>query len=155
MPIASDHNRPLTCRPRHDSASDNDHCRSIPPSLPSLFASTPASLFHSVFPPATMARTKQTAKKSTGGQAKRRLLEPPTRTLRSKSSRTCSVRQSPQPAADVEMAEEPSASKYFHYNNSSVHTEATNPAGVTTQTNAGDAKGGHVSDDVGVSFISP
>jgi hypothetical protein len=62
-----------------------------------------------------MPRTKQTAKKSTGGLAKRRLLEPATRTLRpAKSSRTRSARQSPQPAADVEMSVEPSTSEFFH-----------------------------------------
>ena len=53
-----------------------------------------------------MAKTKQTAKKSTGGTAKRKLIQPSTRTLRSQASRSRGPSRSPQPAADIEMAEE-------------------------------------------------
>lgn len=69
-----------------------------------------------------MPRTKQTAKKSTGGHAKRKLLVPATRTLRSKSLHSGGVRQSPQPAIDIEMAAEPSASEFIHHNNNNVLT---------------------------------
>ena len=134
MPITSHHFRGLDlglgmqCRPllaactqvRHNSTGDNDRFRSIPPCFPLFFANTsalsPTLLSSSKTHQDDMPRTKQTAKKSTGGIAKRRLLEPATRTLRSaKSSRNRSVRQSPQPAADVEMGVEPSASEYFHW----------------------------------------
>lgn len=50
-----------------------------------------------------MARTKQTAKQSTGGLAATRNLVLPTRVLRSHSSRS----RSPQPTPDVQMEEIP------------------------------------------------
>ena len=66
-----------------------------------------------------MARTKQTAYKSTGGHARRKLLAHPSR---SRSSRSRSARQSPNPVADVEMAVEPSTSEFPHWSAGSVHT---------------------------------
>jgi hypothetical protein len=56
-----------------------------------------------------MARTKQTAKKSTGGTAKRRLILPTARTLRSHTSHSQgpsrAPSRSPQSSGDIEMAE--------------------------------------------------
>jgi hypothetical protein len=54
-----------------------------------------------------MARTKQTARQSTGGTAKRQLLGLPTRTLRSHSSRSSRSPHSPRTTPDVEMVESP------------------------------------------------
>jgi hypothetical protein len=53
-----------------------------------------------------MPKTKQTAKKSTGGAAKRKAIIPSARILRSKTSRSRQPSCSPQPTLDVEMAEE-------------------------------------------------
>ena len=58
-----------------------------------------------------MAKTKQTAKKSTGGIAKRRLIQAPTRTLRSHAPLSRAPSRSPQPTGDIEMAEGPDLSK--------------------------------------------
>lgn len=55
----------------------------------------------------SMARTKQTARNSTGGKAKIKLLGNPTRTLRSHASRSRDTSRSPRVTPDVEMAEEP------------------------------------------------
>jgi hypothetical protein len=52
-----------------------------------------------------MARTKQSAKKSTGGTAKRKLIRPPTRILRSHAYNSHGPSHSPQPTTDIEMAD--------------------------------------------------
>jgi len=52
-----------------------------------------------------MAKTKQTAKKSTGGSAKRKLLAPPARVLRSQSARSRGTSRSPQVTPDIDMTE--------------------------------------------------
>jgi hypothetical protein len=54
-----------------------------------------------------MAQTKQTARQSTGGTAKRKLLGLPTRTLQSHSSRSSRSSHSPRTTPDVEMVESP------------------------------------------------
>ena len=58
-----------------------------------------------------MAKTKQTAKKSTGGTAKRKIIQPSTRILRPRATRSRGPSHSPQPAADIEMDEEPYPSR--------------------------------------------
>jgi hypothetical protein len=55
----------------------------------------------------TMPKTKQTAQKSTGQVAKRKLIAPSTRVLRPRPSRSRGPSNSPQPIGDVEMAIEP------------------------------------------------
>lgn len=50
-----------------------------------------------------MARTKQTAKKSVGGTAKRKLIQPSTRTLRSHGSHSYGPSHSPQLIAGIEI----------------------------------------------------
>ena len=54
-----------------------------------------------------MAKTKQTAKKSTGDTAKRQLIGVSTRVLRPRPSRSRGPSHSPQPIGDVEMTEKP------------------------------------------------
>ena len=52
-----------------------------------------------------MAKTKQIAKKSTGGAAKRKIIQPSAWILCPRASRSRGPSRSPQPAADIEMAE--------------------------------------------------
>lgn len=56
-----------------------------------------------------MARTKQTAKNSTGGTARRETLVPSTRVLRSHTPHSRLASKSPQPNANIEMVEEPTS----------------------------------------------
>lgn len=132
MPSVSDHVRlqlGVALWSGHNSVSHTECFRAI------LFAShsSPTHLqLHShnsaFLPPRslkTMPRTKQTAKKSTGGLAKRKLLQQVAYTPRSRSSRSRSARQSPNPAADVEMAVEPSTSEFLYQSGSDVHTNGS------------------------------
>ena len=60
------------------------------------------------FPPTAtqpMAKTKQTAKKSTDGAAKRKIIQPSARILCPRASRSRGPSCSPQPPANIEMAE--------------------------------------------------
>ena len=77
--------------------------RRLRPSAASLLHSSSTSLLHSS--PTSSMRTKQTAKKSTGGVAKRKLLVPPTRVLRSQTPLSRQASRSPQPSTDVHMEE--------------------------------------------------
>ena len=82
--------------------SDFDRYRHSLPVLRRLRPSA-ASLLHSS--PTSSMQTKQTAKKSTGGVAKRKLLVPPTRVLRSQTPLSRQASRSPQPSTDIHMEE--------------------------------------------------
>lgn len=115
--------RSLGLRSQPGPTIDNDHFRSIffrtclfPQHL-SCFALTtdihPCFVLRHLPLPSKMPRTKNTARKSTGGDAKRKLLLPSTRTLRPRTSQSKSAQHSPQPASDVEMAVESTTSKFI------------------------------------------
>lgn len=82
--------------------SDFDRYRHSLPVLRRLRPSA-ASLLHSS--PTSSMQTKQTAKKSTGGVAKRKLLVPPTHVLRSQTPLSRQASRSPQPSTDIHMEE--------------------------------------------------
>ena len=91
------HSLPVLCRLRPSAAS------LLHSSSTSLLRSSPTSLLRSS--PTSSMQTKQTAKKSTGGVAKRKLLVPPTRVLRSQTPLSRQASRSPQPSTDVHMEE--------------------------------------------------